>query len=350
MPSIRAVAKEAGVSIATVSRVLNSHPSVGPEVRTRVLSAANRLGYISNVGKRATTYLAFTFTGPVTFSSPYDSMLMAGVHDAMEETGFDLAILSPQRDKKPNETYSQYFMRKGVRGAILRTTTSTRHVCIEIADEGFPCVVVGSRFEDENINYVYGDSRPTSRQAIEHLISLGHRRIGIALGLIEDSDHTDRLNGYRQALKTHDLPYDPNLIYRIPAQRPDGAQLMKRILASSAPPTALFITDPDVAIGALNQANLLGVKIPDELSIVGMDDGDNRKDAFPKLSAVCQDATQIGYEAGAALKRIIDTHPDERQPVRLALPTWFEVHDTTAPPPGQPTRVLPNGTRVGVES
>lgn len=346
MASIRTVAKEAGVSIATVSRVLNSHPSVGRDARARVLGAANRLGYISNVGKRATTYLAFTFTGPASFNSAYDAMLMAGVHEAMEETGFDLAILNPQRDKKPAETYSQYFMRKGIRGAILRTTAGTRGVCHSIAEEGFPSVVIGSRFEQPGINFVYGDSLPTSRQAVEHLISLGHRHIGIALGLVEDSDHTDRLEGYRQALIAHGIEPDPKLMFRVPAQRPDGAQLLKRILSGPTPPTALYITDPDVVIGTINQAHRMGVRIPDDLSIIGMDDGDNRKDAYPTLTAVCQDAIQIGYEASAALKRIIDTDPDDREPITMALPTWLEIHDTTAPPPNQPVRILPDGTRV----
>jgi DNA-binding LacI/PurR family transcriptional regulator len=346
MASIRSVAKEAGVSIATVSRVLNNHASVGRDIRTKVLSAANRLGYVSSVGKRATTYLAFVYTGPTSFSSPYDSMIMAGISQAMDETDFDLAILNHQRDKKPAETYSQYFMRKGVRGVILRTTAGTRGICHTIAEEGFPAVVVGSRFEQPSANFVYGDSLPTSKQAVEHLLSLGHQRIGIALGLVEDSDHADRLEGYRQALAGYGIEPDPKLMYRIPAQRPDGAQLLKRILGGPAPPTALYITDPKVVAGAINQAQRLGVDIPGDLSIIGMDDGDSPKDAYPQLTAVCQDAVQIGYEASSALKRIIDTPPDEREPIRMAIPTWLEVHETTGPPPDEPCRVLPNGTRV----
>lgn len=346
MPSIRSVAKEAGVSIATVSRVLNSHASVGSEIRTRVLHAANRLGYVSNIGKRATTYLAFVYTGPASFNSPYDAMLIAGISQAMDETGFDLAILNPQRDKKPSETYSQYFMRKGVRGVILRTTVGTRGICHTIAEEGFPSVVAGSRLEHSGINFVYGDSLPTSKQAIEHLISLGHKRIGITLGLVEDSDHADRLEGYRQALLGYGIEPDPDLMYRVPAHRPDGAQLLKRILGGPKPPTALFITDPNVVVGAINQAHRLGVNIPGDLSIVGMDDGDSSSDAYAQLTSVCQDAVQIGYEASSALKRIIDSAPEQRQPVRMAMPTWLEVHESTGPPPSEPFRVLPDGTRV----
>jgi DNA-binding LacI/PurR family transcriptional regulator len=347
MPSIRAVAKEAGVSIATVSRVLNSHASVGGDIRMRVLHAANKLGYISNIGKRATTYLAFAYTGPASFNSPFDGMLIHGITQAMDETDFDLLILNPQRDKRPTETYSQFFMRKGVRGVILRTTASTRSTCLTIAEEAFPLIVVGGRFEQPHISYVFGDSLPTSRQAVEHLISLGHRRIGISMGLIEDSDHADRLEGYRQALANHGIEQDLELVYRIPPSRPDGAQLIKRIMGGPTPPTALYITDPHVVVGAINQAHRLGVRIPDDLSIVGMDDGDSPKDAYPQLTAVCQDAVQIGYEASSALKRLIDADPtDEVSPARIALPTWLEVHETTGPPPSETFRVLPDGTRT----
>jgi len=346
MASIRTVAKEAGVSIATVSRVLNSHTTVGREARTRVLTAANKLGYVSAVGKRATAYLAFAYTGPSSFNSPYDAMLMAGISEAMDETDYDLAVLNPQRGKKRSESYSQYFLRKGVRGVILRTTAGTRSVCHTIAEEGFPSIVVGSRFEQPGINYVYGDSLPTSKQAVEHLISLGHRRIGITLGLVEDSDHADRFEGYRQALAGYGIEADPKLMFRVPAQRPDGAQLIKRILSGPHPPTSLYITDPAVVIAVVNQAHRMGVKVPDDLSIIGLDDGDDRKDVYPQLTAVCQDALQLGYEAFSALTRMIGPGCERRAPTRMAMPTWLEVHDTTGPPPGRPIRVLPDGTRV----
>lgn len=346
MSNVRLIAKEAGVSIATVSRVLNSHASVGPEVRSKVLKAANKLGYVSAVGKRSTAYLAFAYTGPASLNSPYDARLMAGIYEAMEETDYNLAVINPQRDKEPSESYSQFFMRKGVRGVILRTTAGTRSICQTIADEGFPSVVVASRFEQPDMFYVYGDSLPSSRQAIEHLISLGHRRIGITLSLIEDSDHTDRLEGYRQALTEAGIEVDPKLIFRMPAQRPDGAQLVKRILSSGQPPTALFITDPAVVIGAINEAHRLNVSIPEELSIIGFDDGDDRHNVFPHLTAVCQDASQIGYEAFTALTRRVEAGAGHCEPFRQAMPTWLEVHDTTGPVPSQPIRILPDGTRT----
>ena len=346
MSNVRSIAKEAGVSIATVSRVLNSHASVGPEVRSKVLRAANRLGYVSAVGKRSTAYLAFAYTGPASLNSPFDARLMTGIYEAMEETDYNLAVINPQRDKEPSESYSQFFMRKGVRGVILRTTAGTRHICQTIAEEGFPSIVVASRFDQPEMNYVFGDSLPSSKQAVEHLLSLGHKRIGITLSLIEDSDHADRLEGYNRALAEAGIKPDPKLVFRMPAQRPDGAQLVKRILSSGQPPTALFITDPAVVIGAVNEAHRLGVSIPDELSIVGFDDGDDRYNVFPNLTAVCQDAAQVGYEAFASLTRLINLGSGDREPIRQAMTTWLEVHDTTGPGPSKPIRILPDGTRT----
>ncbi len=346
MSNVRLIAKQAGVSIATVSRVLNNHASVGLEVRTRVLGIANKLGYVSSVGRRATLYIAFAYTGPSSFGSPFDASVFAGLSSAMDESGFDLAVLNLPRDKKPTESYTQLFMRKGVRGVILRTTERTRGVCREISEEDFPAVVVGSHFQDSAVNYVYGDSLPTSKQAIEHLISMGHKRIGITVSLIEDSDHADRLEGYRQALSEHGLDYDPLLVFRVPAQRPDGAQLIRRVMSDPVPPTALFITDPVVVGAAVSQAHRMGLKIPEDLSILGFDDGDDRSDIYPRLSAVCQDSAQLGYQAFTSLVGIIQSEPGERKPVNMAVPTWLEVHDTTGKPPNPPVRFLPDGLRV----
>jgi DNA-binding LacI/PurR family transcriptional regulator len=179
MGYVREIARQVGVSPATVSRALNNHPKVAANVRERVLAAMNRSGYVPTVARRSTTNIAFAYTGESSLGSPFDASLMFGMSDRMDEYGFDLMILNAVRARQPHETYSQMFLRKGIRGAVLRTTARTRHVCEEIAAEGFPAVVVADRFENPNVNFIYSDSREASREAVEHLIGLGHRRIGI---------------------------------------------------------------------------------------------------------------------------------------------------------------------------
>ena len=139
---------------------------------------------------------------------------------AVEAAGFDLVITKIKQERRPAETVAQLLTRKGIRAAVLRTTADTRSTCFELAKDGYPSIVVGDCFgKDSDVNYVYADSRPTSHQAVEHLISLGHTRIAIVISHVPDNDHQDRLLGYEQALREHGVEIDPKLIHRVWAMR-----------------------------------------------------------------------------------------------------------------------------------
>lgn len=328
MPSVRSIARRAGVSITTVSRVLNNHPQVSDGVRQRVLSASNESGYTPTVGKKSTTNIALLYTGEGSIGSPFDAAILFGMSKGMEEQGYDLMVLDARRSRNAGETLTQMMLRKGVCGAVVRTTLATRNVATQLADEGFPFVVVADRFEDERINYVYSDSAISSRDAVEHLIGLGHRRIVMALNIVDDSDHADRLAGYRMALESAGIEYDERLVMRTPANREGGMQLLRRIVTRPDKPTALFLADPMTAVGLLNEARRAGVRVPEDLSVVGFDDVDLRYMVSPELTSVCQDAINLGCEAFVALHGMIAAGA---QPVvRKALPTWLEIHHSTA--------------------
>lgn len=345
MATIRKVASEADVSIATVSRVLNRRVPVSDDVRQRVLQAVNRLGYGHSRPSSATNFIALAYTGRSALSSPYDNAILDGMAAAADESAsVDVVILRLQVDRRPGETYAQMLQRKGIKAAILRTNAETRSVCVELARDGFPCIVVGDRFPNEPVGYFFCDSRPSSHSAVEHLISLGHRRIAIAISHIPDSDHLDRLASYEQALKDHHIKPDPNLVRRVWAMRPNGEQVLRTIMSMSDRPTAIYVADPLVAVGLINQAHAMGVRIPEDLSVIGFDDADARHNVFPQMSAVCQDARLMGYEAMTALTQILLDDPDK--PVQKIMPTWLELHGTTAQPPADPVRMLPNGTRL----
>ncbi|MEM1107328.1 MAG: LacI family DNA-binding transcriptional regulator [Planctomycetota bacterium] len=332
MSSVRQIAREAGVSITTVSRVLNNHPRVSQKSREKVLAAANQARYVAPVSKRSTSNIALIYTGESSLGSPFDSQVMWGMSAGMEEYNYDLMVLDAKRSLRSGETFSQMFMRKGVRGAVLRTTLSTRHTCLAIADEGFPAVVIGDRFEHPSVRFIYSDSREPSREAVEHLIALGHQRIAICLNVIDDSDHADRLSGYEQAMNEHGLAIDRNLVIRAHANRAGGSQLIRRIASMADRPTALFVTDPATAAGAFKEARSAGLSIPNDLSIVGFDDGDLRFDLCPEMTAVCQDTGAIGREAMIALHEVIENGPGETLPVRKAHRAWLELHQSTAAP------------------
>ncbi len=345
MASVRDIAKKAGVSATTVSRVLNNHPRVSDDARDRVLAAANRARYVASVGRRSTTNIAFVYTGESSLGSPFDAALMRGMALGMEEFGFDLMVLDARRARRRHETYSQMFMRKGIRGAVLRTTASTIDICRTIAEEGFPAVVVGSRIDAPTVSYLYSDSRKTSQEAVEHLIGLGHQRIAICLNVVDDSDHADRLAGYKAALAHADIEYDDRMAIRAPAQREGGAQLIRRLMSMSPGPSAVFITDPYTAVGALTEARKQGVRVPDDLSVVGFDDAELRYTVYPEMTAVCQDAVEMGREAFSVLNEMLGEEspsaawsplgPSGNRPtIQRSMQTWLEVHDSAGPCPG----------------
>jgi DNA-binding LacI/PurR family transcriptional regulator len=349
MTTIRKVAQKAGVSAATVSRVFNGTNAVAPELRDRVLNAVNQCGYVPTIGRRSEASIALVYTGPYSINSPYDWACLYGIVTGMLESDYDLRIVYLRRDKSPNETYSQFFFRKGVRGAILRSTFSERDIVREIADDSFPAVVLGDHFDHPSLAFAYNESRSASVEGVEHLVALGHRRIAFASNDVDDGDHLDRLEAYRSVLNAYGL-YDVQLEFHVPAQRSDGAQLIRKILSLPAPPTALFIADPLTADGVINEAHRMGLRIPDELSIVGFDDTDSRFAVYPTMTAVCQDAQTLGRLALDLLLRRCAIQLGERESVPVGPQSlgsaWLEINHTTGWAPDRPVRILPSGSRM----
>lgn len=349
MSSVRKIAKRVGVSVATVSRALNNCPEVNPATRAKVLEAANQVSYTPTIGKRLTTVIGLVYPGdPVRPGyGDFESALLAGILQGVNEQKFDVKLVSLERDKSAKENYTQFFMRKGLRGVIVRSFEATRRVCQEIAAEQFPHIVVADHFDDPTVNYVWCDSRDDSRRAVQHLIHLGHKRIALAVHAVRDTDHRDRAEGYREALLEAGIPLDPSLTVEIVAHFDGGATAISRLLSLPEPPTAVFFTDPIATLGGMRRCQELGVKIPAELSIVGFDDSDIRHHTFPAFTAVCQDARRLGFEAALRLTRSVSGQSGID--LRQTLLTMFEINHTTGQPPALPLRILPDGSRVSIK-
>lgn len=335
MPSVRTIAKQAGVSPATVSRVFNNHPAVSARSRARVLEAA---GDYAPAGAQAkapapsdSANIAFVYTDTASLNSPFDMALLNGLVQAIEEMDMDLLILDANRSRLADESYTKMFARKGVRGAVMRTTALSRYSCKDVWQQKFPAVFVGDRFEEEAASFVDAASQDASYEAVQHLVGLGHKRIAVATNVVDDTDHTDRTDAYDKALRDHGIEPDPRLFIRVPANIDGGRQLIRRLVGlGDAAPTAIYIADPQTCIGAINEARAAGISIPEQLSIVGFDDSDTRFSVHPSMTAVCQNANVLGREAMSMLaKRIADptTPPQHR-----VLPAWFEVNHSTASP------------------
>jgi DNA-binding LacI/PurR family transcriptional regulator len=357
MASFRLIAEDAGVSVATVSRVLNANPNVNAEARRRVMESVSRFGYVRKVGKRTVAEgIALAYAGPVSVGSPFDHGLLRGIGLGVDQTagvdhfGHDLLVLSMRRSLRPKESPAALFLRKGIKGAIIRTTDAFIPRCEELARSGFPCVVVGERFDDDSpVSYVHSQSRSSSAEAVGHLISLGHERIMLVSNAHDDTDHLDRISGWQDAHREAGLPVDDALLTRIWATLEAGLGVARRValMPPDRRPTAALVVDPMPALGMLRGLQEQGLSVPGDFSIVGFDDGDLRQLSYPLMSAVCQDAVQVGGKAVEVLRELIAEQtvssdmakagqpggkPTLPKPRRLLLQTTFEVGATTGPP------------------
>jgi DNA-binding LacI/PurR family transcriptional regulator len=231
MSSVRAIAQQLKLSAATVSRVINNHPDVDETTRERVLAAINQSGYFPSTGRLQTNVLALAYPDdPVkTEYGSFEPALLSGIMRGLDEHQFDLKLLSIRRDKTPDETYTQFFMRKGVRGVIMRVFRHNRALISRIASERFPCVVVAEQFDDPEVNFIRSDSYPSSRRAMEHLIALGHRRIALAIHHVSDGDHMDRRRAYDDAIVNAGIKIDPRMIFEVSAGFNAGEQVLDRL-------------------------------------------------------------------------------------------------------------------------
>lgn len=344
MSSVRAIADELGVSVATVSRALNNHPGVSEEMRKRVLQAADSSGYRPSVGRKPTNVIGLAYPNePVRADfGAFEAVLLAGILEGVNERRFDLTFVNVHRDKNPSETYEQFFDRKGVRGVIVRPLDDDT-LAEQIAADGVPMILVADRSTDPRVNYIDSDSKRTSRLAVEHLIGLGHRRIGLAIHRVADSDHRDREDGYRAALTAAGIEIDESLIVRAEASPEGGAMMLQSMLDRDDPPTGIYFTNPLSTVGALHKCLQLGIRVPKDLSIVGFDDGDIRMRTFPRFTAVCQDAQALGLEAARWLTRALSG--EVTGSFREVRPTTLSVLDSTSFPSLTPIRI---SERVGV--
>jgi LacI family transcriptional regulator len=351
MTTVRGLADALGISPATVSRSLNNSPEVSEAVRDRVIAEAERRGYAlpkRRVRSQMIGLIFFNETSGPKFSG-YDGVVWGGVTRAAMSMKYDVRLIDPL-DRGPSESFTTFTARKGVEGLVLRVDEGTRHVCSLIAQEGIPHIVIADRFDDdEAVNYLCCNSKAATRSAVEHLLHLGHTRIAVCHNYVLDTDHCDRIAGYKSALSDAGVEHDSELIVTTNADIGGGMAALNRLMSLPRPPTAIVFTDPALTVGAMRRALEVGISVPSELSIVGMDDERLRKMTHPVYTAVCQNAAELGQQAARWLcRRLAHADSDGAGPpvMRQSIEAFLEINQTTAAPPEKPVRVTPTGQRL----
>jgi LacI family transcriptional regulator, repressor for deo operon, udp, cdd, tsx, nupC, and nupG len=327
--TIRDVASELGMSVATVSRALSQPELLRPETRERVLSVVAKLGYRPNVLarslRRGQTH-AIVLVVPKL--SPFFLEIYAGAEEAAQTAG--LAVLLGNSDGKPEreEAYFDQVMSGRADGIIL-LTGALPPAYAEGKRALPPMVTVLERLPDYDAPVVRIDHRTASAEVTKHLIDLGHRRIAHIAGSKAALSSEHRLAGYKGALSAAGIPFAEELVVQGSFSMQSGADAMEKLLALEEPPTAVFAGNDEMAFGAVKAARTHGLSVPEDLSMVGFDDQTTAAFYNPPLTTIHTPCREIGRQATQELIEQIAGREVTRE---VVLPTKLVVRESTAAP------------------
>lgn len=344
-PTLEEIAKLAGVSRSTVSRVINHHPSVRPEVRERVWAIIQETGYqphaaARSLATRRTRVVGLIIPQAVTtlFTDPFFPILIRGVADACNAHQYHLmlSLFSRREAKEAGTLYHQILRGRYLDGVVVSSAPLDDPLFPYLLEDGIPFVVVG-RYPHERVNYVDVDNLNGARMAVEHLLRLGHERVATITGPLNMCAGQDRLEGYRQALISRGLPIDESLIAEGDFTEQGGRMAMQRLLPQR--PTALFAASDMMAVGAIKVIRDAGLRIPDDIAVVGFDDIPLASMVDPPLTTVRQPIEQAGSMAVELLMSLLE-NPRGGTIHRVVLPTELIVRASC----GVQSRQSPEGT------
>jgi LacI family transcriptional regulator len=332
--TIRDIADLAGVSIATVSRVLNDRPDVAPGTREQVLQVVREHGFSTNRGARA---LSSGRTGIVGLTLPlvndaYFGPILSGASEALYEQDMRI-MLSPTLHEHDREVSLMDRLSRGATdGAILILPEESTDELLHLQESGYPFVVVDPReTPPDGIPCVSAMHAAGAKAATEHLLELGHRHIGAIGGAPGWYANEERMNGFRAALAAARLLPDPDLILYGDWSIPTGERAAEELLSRDDAPTAVFAFNDNAAIGTLNVARRRGLRVPEDLSVVGFDDTFQATIVTPQLTTVRQPLAELGRLGVSLLMRLIESL--RLDAMRIELATTLVVRDSTGPAP-----------------
>jgi LacI family transcriptional regulator len=310
MVTIKDVAREAGVSVATVSRVYNNSDLVREETRTLVQDVAARLGYSPNVAARS-LITSKTSTIGVLLPDLYGeffSEVIRGIDQTAQREGYHL-LVSSSHDKRSELEAAFRSMRGRVDGLIVMSPNTDEHVAVRRLSERFPVVLLNCAVEDNGnaLDAITIANYEGAYAMVQHLISLGHRRIAIITGAKHNFDAIERRRGYLAALR--DAGIEPLPAWEVPGDFSEGSghRAVGRLLSLDPHPTAIFASNDAMAIGALSALHEAGIQVPDAISVAGFDDIPMARYMNPPLSTVHVDINTLGERA---TRRLLDVLSD----------------------------------------
>jgi LacI family transcriptional regulator, galactose operon repressor len=348
MPSerttIRELARLSGVSIGTVSRALNGYVDVRPETRERIMRLAEELDYTPSasartlVTQRSHVLGVFMNTGEghPDLQHPFFHEVLVGVQETAGKEGFDLLLFATEQpgDGFGHHTYVKRCRHHNVGGVVLMGVEHDEEEVRRLCASSIPSVGVDVELKGRATGYVMSDNVAGGELAVRHLAALGHRRIATIHGPLETRPGLDRLRGYRNGLQEAGLAYRDEYVTLGDFYVESGERMGRRLLALAERPTAIVAASDLMAVGVMRAAAASGLRVPDDVSVIGFDDIMLAAHIQPGLTTLRQNKAGLGAAAARALLDRISRLADP--PSVVTLPVELVERGSTAPP--QPNR------------
>lgn len=323
------VAEKAGVSISTVSRVINNTGRISKKTKKKVLEVIESLGYQPSLVASALTGKRTRTIGLIIpdVANPFFAEIARRVEDRGRELGFNLLMCNTENNPDTEEMYLSLLKQKSVDGIIIGTTTKNHAVLKGLLQEQLPIALIAQDIPELTIDVVSVDDFLGGYQATSHLVSLGHKKIAIMLGNLSRTSDKYRLQAFRQVLEENGLDFDEQLVLQTDYSLEDGKRAALELLSSPHRPTAIFACFDFLAIGVYQAAKALGLHIPNDLSVVGFDNTILASIVDPPLTTIAQPIDEMGRQVMDLLVREIEGEKSTKQ--RVILPPELIVRDST---------------------
>lgn len=338
--TIKDIARAAGVSHTTVSRALRGHPAINADTAARIQSLARELGYVPNKVARGLKTNKSGVLGVIVrrIDDPFFGPVLQGIEHVLQNAQYSLLLAASNRDPERERAIAQLMSERRVDGVIVCSTQVNQAHRQQLEDFGVLTVLINNQAAEDIVHSIYHDDAGGSRELTEHLIDLGHRRIAYLGNARAGRTSDERLEGYRAALHAGSLPLQDEYVFK--AQNglaSSGVAGVDFLLTLSRPPTAIVCYNDVMAIGAIQQLNKVGRRVPSDCSVTGFDDIELAAYVTPPLTTFDQPKHDLGRQAAEMmLERLRRKGADaaKLESDIIVLRGRLRVRGSTAPPPG----------------
>ena len=332
-PTSKDVAKRAGVSVATVSRVLNDSGNVSPDSRRKVLQVIEALDYHPSRAAQQLRAKRGRVLGLIIsdIQNPFFTSVVRGIEDLAHEHGYSLVLCNSDENVEKERLYVNVMRGEAAAGVILAPVLEDSPHVRGLIEQHIPVVAIDRHLKDKSVDSICVDNVEAAREAVSTLLDMGHRRIGLIGVPLSITTGRERHAGYLRAYRDHRLKPLADWIRFGDTRETGGHDCAGELLQLDPPVTALFATNSLMALGALNRIHEMGLRIPDDVSIIGFDDVPWASLLRPALSNVSQPTYELGR---TAVQLLLQRLEDPQRPVaHVVLKTKLILRDSVAPLP-----------------